>query len=322
MIATRDVWRAWGRILQGRKPALAIEITKECPLRCPGCYAYSAQHVEGERSLRDLTDFKGEELVSRALELARQLRPLHISLVGGDPLVRYRELEQLVPQLLAQGIFVQVVTSAFRPPPAAWAGLERFELVVSIDGLQPEHDARRKPATYERVRANIRGQQVVVHCTITRPMLARRTDLEAFVVEWSRNPDVKKIWFSIFTPQRGAELAETPTPDERAWIIEELLRLRAIYPKLDMRRGLIEALRRPPASPRQCAFAQLTEIRTADLRTAITPCQFGGDPDCSRCGCLASMGLEAITRHRLPIGVRVGTLLEASRSMAALWAPR
>ncbi|HZT74902.1 MAG TPA: radical SAM protein [Terriglobales bacterium] len=322
MIATRDVWRAWGRILQGRKPALAIEITKECPLRCPGCYAYGAQHVEGERSLRDLTDFNGEELVSRALELAKQLRPLHISLVGGDPLVRYRELERLIPQLLAQGIFVQVVTSAFRPPPAAWAGLERFELVVSIDGLQPEHDARRKPATYERVRTNIRGQHVVVHCTITRPMLARRTDLEAFVVEWSQNPDVKKIWFSIFTPQRGAELAETPTPDERAWVIDELLRLRAIYPKLDMRRGLIEALRHPPASPRQCAFAQLTEIRTADLRTAITPCQFGGDPDCSRCGCLASMGLEAITRHRLPIGVRVGTLLEASRSAAALWARR
>ncbi len=278
--------------------------------------------MEGERSLRDLTDFNGEELVSRALELAKQLRPLHISLVGGDPLVRYRELERLIPQLLAQGIFVQVVTSAFRPPPAAWAGLERFELVVSIDGLQPEHDARRKPATYERVRTNIRGQHVVVHCTITRPMLARRTDLEAFVVEWSQNPDVKKIWFSIFTPQRGAELAETPTPDERAWVIDELLRLRAIYPKLDMRRGLIEALRHPPASPRQCAFAQLTEIRTADLRTAITPCQFGGDPDCSRCGCLASMGLEAITRHRLPIGVRVGTLLEASRSAAALWARR
>ena len=31
---------AWGRILTGYAPALSIEITKECPLRCPGCYAY------------------------------------------------------------------------------------------------------------------------------------------------------------------------------------------------------------------------------------------------------------------------------------------
>jgi len=28
---------------------------------------------------------------------------------------------------------------------------ERLNVVVSIDGLQPEHDERRKPATYERI---------------------------------------------------------------------------------------------------------------------------------------------------------------------------
>lgn len=322
MIATQDIWRAWGRILQGRKPALSIEITKECPLRCPGCYAYDEQHLGGERTLRDVADYKGEELVRRALALVEDLRPLHVSLVGGDPLVRYREVESLVPQLLARGIFVQVVTSAFRPPSPAWAELKNFELVVSIDGLQPEHDARRKPATYERVLANIRGQHVVVHCTITRQMLARRGDLEAFVAFWTANAAVKKIWMSIFTPQRGAELAETPTAGERAWIIDELLRLRAIYPKLDMRQGLIEAFRHPPASPRKCAFAQLTEIRSADLHTIVTPCQFGGDPDCSRCGCIASMGLEAITSHRLPIGLRVGAFLQASLALAGLWSGR
>lgn len=89
---TSEVIRGWGKILKGERPLLSIEITRECPLRCPGCY-------------------------------------------------------ELAPQLLDRGIHVQVVTSAFRPPAANWARLRHFNLVVSIDGLQPEHDIRRAPAT-------------------------------------------------------------------------------------------------------------------------------------------------------------------------------
>src|SRR5262245_2175743 len=33
-----DLLRVWGRILQGHSPFLSLEITKECPLHCPGCY--------------------------------------------------------------------------------------------------------------------------------------------------------------------------------------------------------------------------------------------------------------------------------------------
>jgi hypothetical protein len=36
---------AWGRILTGYRPNLSIEITRECPLRCPGCYAYGDDHL-------------------------------------------------------------------------------------------------------------------------------------------------------------------------------------------------------------------------------------------------------------------------------------
>src|SRR6266481_2630817 len=41
---TSEVIQAWKRILSGRRPSLAIEITRECPLRCPGCYAYEEGH--------------------------------------------------------------------------------------------------------------------------------------------------------------------------------------------------------------------------------------------------------------------------------------
>src|SRR5579862_647546 len=150
-----EVIHAWGRILSGRAPSLSIEITKECPLRCPGCYAFDTAHLGGAATLRQLSDFKGDELVARVLAVIDEHKPLHVSLVGGDPMVRYRELEMLLPLIESRGIHTQVVTSAFRPVPAAWSRYKKLNIVVSIDGLQPEHDARRMPATYQKIQKNI-----------------------------------------------------------------------------------------------------------------------------------------------------------------------
>jgi hypothetical protein len=36
-VGPRELVQAWGRILTGYTPAVSIEITRECPLRCPGC---------------------------------------------------------------------------------------------------------------------------------------------------------------------------------------------------------------------------------------------------------------------------------------------
>ena len=51
--------QAWGLILSGYRPNLSIEITRECPLRCPGCYAYNDTHLGGDVVLRQLADYKG-----------------------------------------------------------------------------------------------------------------------------------------------------------------------------------------------------------------------------------------------------------------------
>ena len=146
----KPVLQTWGRTLIGRVPSLSLEITKECPLRCPGCYAYEDAHL-GTTNLRSLSDFKGQALINRVLQLIDQHNPLHLSIVGGDPLVRYRELEVLLPKLDDRGIYVQLVTSAFRPITASWATLPRLQISVSVDGLQPDHDLRRAPATYDRI---------------------------------------------------------------------------------------------------------------------------------------------------------------------------
>ncbi len=164
------ILRSWHAILMGRRPAMSIEITRECPLSCPGCYAYDENHLGDGLGLRDVTDFKGDALVERVLQLVREDRPLHVSIVGGEPLVRYRELNRLLPILSGMGIYTQVVTSAVRPIPPEWASIPRLDISVSIDGPQPQHDARRKPATYDRILRHIEGHQVTVHCTVTRQL--------------------------------------------------------------------------------------------------------------------------------------------------------
>ncbi len=294
----KPVLQTWGRVLVGQVPTLSIEITRECPLRCPGCYAYEENHL-GDRSLRSLSDFKGQELIDRVLTLVDKHKPLHLSIVGGDPLVRSRELDGLLPQLASRGIHVQVVTSAFREIPKSWASIPRLRLSVSIDGLQPDHDLRRRPATYEKILRNIQGHRVAVHCTITSLMIRQEKYLDEFLAFWVANPAVEKVWMSIFTPQLGEDRPECLTTAERNWVVTKLLALRKEYSKLDMSAGLIREFSNPPQSPARCIFAKTTRTISADLLSRIEPCQLGGTPDCSRCGCIASAGLNAIGGYRL-----------------------
>jgi MoaA/NifB/PqqE/SkfB family radical SAM enzyme len=311
-IPVREVLQAWGLILAGRRPSLSIEITRECPLRCPGCYAYGDDHLGGSVTLRSLADYKDDELVSRVIALVDRLKPMHVSIVGGEPLVRHRELGRILPQLAERGVHTQVVTSAVRPVPLEWATVPRLQIVVSIDGLQPEHDARRTPATYARILEHIAGHRIGVHCTVTRQQVRRDGYLEEFLRFWQANPHVHRIWMSLYTPQVGEISAERLTAADRARVLAELRRLRPAVPKLHLPDQVLDTLARPPASPRDCLFAQSTECVSSDLERRITPCQFGGNPDCANCGCLASAGLEAIGRYRLGGVVPVGRVFSAS----------
>jgi len=304
---------AWGKILRGYHPSLSIEITRECPLRCPGCYAYGDDHLGGDVTLRQVSDYKGQDLIDRVLALVDQENPIHLSIVGGEPLVRFRELNEILPKLAAKGIYTQVVTSAVRAIPQEWARIPRLQLVVSIDGLQPEHDVRRTPATYDRILKHIEGQHITVHCTVTRQQVQRDGYLEEFTKFWSANHNVHQLWFSLYTPQVGEVAPEILTPHDRERVIAALMSLRGAYPKIAMPEGLIKQFATPPAGPDECIFAQTTTCISADFERRITPCQFGGNPDCSQCGCIASAGLKAVGAHKIAGGtIRIGAIFETS----------
>jgi hypothetical protein len=98
----------------------------------------------------------------------------------------------------------------------------------------------------------------------------------------------------MFTPQMGADDEEILSRVERERAVFELLELRKQFPLLDMASSVIENFLTPPPSPEKCIFAQTTSTISADLKTQVGPCQFGGEPDCSQCGCIASVGLAAV----------------------------
>ena len=129
------------------------------------------------------------------LGLVERHDPIHVSLVGGEPLVRHRELSRVLPVLSERGTNAMVVTSAVIPIPREWMALPRVTVAVSVDGLAPDHDVRRRPATYGRILRNIEGRRVNQH-------LQQPGYLEQFLSFWSERPEVNRIWFSVYTPQR------------------------------------------------------------------------------------------------------------------------
>jgi hypothetical protein len=95
--------------------------------------------------------------------------------------------------------------------------------------------------------------------------------------------------------------------------VADLDRLRIDLPKLRFGAPLKKAFLNPPQSPQDCTFARVTRTISADFKTVVEPCQFGGTPNCSECGCLASVGLHTLTQYQLPVArIPVGSLFEAS----------
>ena len=268
--------------------------------------------------MRDLADARGDALIDGVLHLVHKHRPMHVSLVGGEPLIRHRELSAILPALSAEKVFTLVVTSGVIPIPIEWMNLPRVRVAVSVDGLPEHHDVRRKPATYERILKNIAEREVNIHWVITGPMLERASYFEEYVSFWNARPEVNLIWVSFYTPQKDERSAEMLTAADRGFAVGKLSALEKHYPKLLFPRGLAQAFLRPPENPDDCLFAKMSANYSADLRTRVEPCVFGGTPDCSQCGCMASTGLHWIRHVRVVGRLKVGDFVGASVRIGSL----
>ena len=308
-----DIFPAWYKILQGRRPFLSLEITRECPLRCPGCYAYMPDHLGATGPLRTLGDFSGQELVARVLALVKRLRPLHISIVGGDPLVRWRELDILLPNS-------PLWASRSRWSPAPF-GLSRSSGAISAIFIWWSPSMACVPNTTSAARRprmnassnTLRG--TASPCTARSPgrCCAGPITSRSLREFWSDRREVTKIWFSLFTPQQDEAGEERLSPRIASPFSSQLERLRGSFPKIYLPNAVLDGYRHPPDNPESCIFAQATSCVSCDLTTRISPCQFGGQPVCSECGCVASAGLASIGKHKLLSVLPVSDLFRVSK---------
>ncbi len=317
-IARRELLQAWGKLLRGKTPLLSVEVTSDCPLRCAGCYAYADRHVGDHTSLRATDDYRGDELVTRLLALIDRHDPLHVSLVGGEPLLRHRELSRVLPVLAARNIPTLVVTSGVLPIPREWMAFRRLIVTVSVDGLARDHDVRRHPATYERILGNIAGVSVYLHWTIVRAQMEQPDYLEEYLSFWDKRPEVRRILVSLYTPQLGEQTAEMLSAGQRVEAAVRLAELSHRFPKLIMPKSAAGAFVSPPAGAAHCTFARISRNYASDLATPVEPCILGGRPDCAQCGCAIAVVLHGITGVRLAGPLRVGHLIQASTRTASL----
>ena len=232
-------------------------------------------------------------------------------------MLRHRELSRILPALSEMGVFTMVVTSGVIAIPEEWMKIPRLRIAVSVDGLPEHHDERRKPATYERLLKNIAGRSINVHWVITRPMLNRPSYLQEYVSFWNAREEVDHIWVSLYSPQVGEESAERLTPTDREIVAHELPQLRKSYPKLLVPEGVARAFVKPPKNPDDCLFSKMSLNFSADLRTHVEPCVFGGNPDCSQCGCSISSALHWMKDVRIAGPLQVGHMVRGSLSVGS-----
>jgi hypothetical protein len=230
-------------------------------------------------------------------------------------MIRHRELSRILPVLGEMGIHTLLVTSGIIPIPKEWMNIPRLRVAVSVDGLPEHHDVRRKPATYERILANIQGMTVNIHWVITRPMLERRGYLDEYLAFWSARPEVHRIWASTYSPQVGEESPEMLTTENRQELLWQLPRLGHHYPKFFVNERIVRAFLEPPRDPGECLFARMSRNYSADLNTPVEPCVLGGTPDCHQCGCIASVGLHSVDSVKVVGSLKVSHLVSASMAV-------
>ena len=204
----QPILASWGHVLTGYTPALSIEITRECPLHCPGCYAYGDDHLGG-----------GDHAAGGPRSQrpgARGWRPRARRSPSPDSSVdRRRRAARALPRAehpaAAACPNAGFTCRSSRAPcarlPLEWRHLPRLTLV----GLDRRPTAgtrrRRTPATYERILKHIAGHQINVHCTITRQQVNRPGYIDEFLEFWSARPEVRKIWYQ---PLHAADRRESP----------------------------------------------------------------------------------------------------------------
>ena len=171
---------------------LAFKLTNRCDLRCAHCYQWNDQGYHRRLSAEESGDLS-LPIIAKVLKATRELRS-NVFLWGGEPML-YREWNGLMDLLAADrrwttictnGTFVERCLASLLPISS------QTELLLAIDGFEPEHDALRGKGAFSRTlaalrllvnqkRAGVYRGEISVNCLISDPLVIRLFQLVEFL---------------------------------------------------------------------------------------------------------------------------------------------
>ncbi|MBK7859845.1 MAG: radical SAM protein [Archangiaceae bacterium] len=268
-----------------------FDLSEACPLRCAHCYFFAHPPEPGALAL--------ETYLARLVRLRDAYRLTTALWLGGEPLLK--------PELLvrAAGLFSRnaVVTSGLLPVPDDLDA----SLLVSIEGLEPEHDRLRGRGTYRRVLRRLpqlRERGFAVQLTLTALTLAAIDGLPQLVAETGATG----VLVGFFTGGEPSPFAVSGPSRSRA--VDRLLELKRTEPGLVLNpTASLELLRRRGSLAAQCPY------RSRDLAFDVrlhrkAPCTYGAAADCATCGCPVLAMRAAMEAGDLASGELLRTLFK------------
>lgn len=264
----------------------SVDVTSDCNLRCKHCYFFEQERV-AQCSLEQWRE-KFERMKSEGF------RFYQCTWVGGEPLLR--------PELIELGRryfkFNTITTNGSLPLPD-WKDVS---WCISVDGSQAYHDRfRNQPGLYETIKSNIReseGQRITIAYCITRQNCA---DVETSLAEWYRNPKVRNMVFSFYTPIRGLDDDLWLDWPEKDRMLDKLIELKRQYGDFLVNTRQALGLMKSPSArdiTNNCLFAGKS-FAFDPAGGVKSPCMLGPKADCDRCGCIVPFFLRSLTNRRL-----------------------
>lgn len=252
-----------------------FDVSADCPLRCAHCYFYAQPAPPAS--------LPAEAYLQRLVRLRDGHRLTTALWVGGEPLTR--------PELLVRAarLFSRnaVATSGLLPVPDELdAGL-----LVSIDGLEPEHDRLRGRGAWRRtLRAleRLRPRPFALQLTLTALTLSAIDSLPQLVAETG----AAGVLVGFYTGAASSPLA--PSAATRARAVERLLGVKARAPGVVLNsEASLDLLGRRSGIHATCPYRN-GELAFDALLKRKRPCTYGAAADCESCGC-ALLALRGAT---------------------------
>jgi MoaA/NifB/PqqE/SkfB family radical SAM enzyme len=207
--------------------SILMSPTQRCNLNCTGCFA-----AEYER-----TPSLSIEIMEKIIKEAKSIGTYQITLLGGEPLLRIQELLTLFKN--HPDIAFQIFTNGLllnQDIALALAGLGNVAISLSLEGFQPETDARRGSGSFAAVLQAMdflkkAGILFSFSVTVTRQNLGVVTS-----DEFMKNMILKGCiygWYFLYLPVGGCPTTSSMlTPNERRILRDRIINLRRKYPIL------------------------------------------------------------------------------------------